>query len=130
MWNKKYEVLVIEADSQPNVAVYTMRYSHTDGRTVTKVERVSEPNLLRKIAIDSINELERIDSINELIARPILGEVDLNPKPLTPDEIKSQEIETSKRELEKSSIDLKLGVIKQEEYDNVLAGYRTLLGSK
>lgn len=127
MWLKKYEIVSVVADPTPNMAVYTLRYFNEKGGTVDRVERTGDPSTLNQLAMRNIADLERIDAINTAISTPPLGEVDLTPVPLTPEQIHERELIQKKNELSQASTDLKLGVITDAEYQTILAEYKTLV---
>src|SRR3990167_6601768 len=74
-------ITAVASDEIASIAKVTIEYS--DGvRNKIITERISDPDSIKKIVLDGINELNRIDAINELIANPPVGEVDLSiPQP-------------------------------------------------
>lgn len=130
MWLQKYEIVNVQGDSTPTMANYTLKYFNDDGRTTERTERTGEPSSLSGLAKRNINDLERIDKVNTDIANPPLGEVNLTPPPLTPEQAHEQEVAKKKNELNQAAIDLKLGVITQEQYDIILVEYKDLISNK
>lgn len=81
MWKAK--ITSIKSDPSANVALTSFQYYHTDGRTKDITERISNPDSIQEIVFNGIRELERVDSINNLISNPTIGDVVI-PTPVQP----------------------------------------------
>lgn len=71
MWTANIQSIVTSGTA--GIATMLTKYSHTDGRTVIINDNLSDPTSYAKIITDKINDLTRIDAINNLIANPPLG---------------------------------------------------------
>lgn len=117
MWSVK--ITHISDDEEPNTARVSFHYTHTDGRTVTKIERVHEPSSLMQIARDGLRERERQDAIAALIAMDP-ATIDLTPPEPTPEQIARNEYEMKRQRLIQARQDLELGLISQAEVDDLV----------
>jgi hypothetical protein len=123
MW--KASIRSVLSDATPSVAQVTIEYA--DGERVkTVVERISDPNSIKQIALNGLKELNRADDIASLIANPTLGELDFSTPGPTQGEIEKQTYEQKRRELIQVKQDLDLGLINQTTYETKLSEVKAL----
>jgi hypothetical protein len=119
MW--KANIKQVFASDTPSVASVQIDYVNDDGRKETRYERISDPNSIKSIAQNGINELNRIDAITAFLANPPLGALDLTSPILTQEEINQNTLTDQRQILIQAKQDLDLGLIDQATYDNQLS---------
>lgn len=74
------EVISVVANGTSGVFKVTISYSKEDVFVKSCEYRLSEPSTIRQIALNEIQELERIDRVNALVADPssVLGPITLS----------------------------------------------------
>lgn len=115
-------------DATPSVIKAIVEYR--DGSKVVQREyRISEPQALRKIIQDQVNELMRQDQVAAYLAAPPLGPVDYNPKPPAPTLTDAQRstLENARQRLTRLKDALDLGLITQTQYTNRLDNIKAAL---
>ncbi len=128
MWTGNKKSII--ADPVPGIFVMTVTY--TDGQNTQEItDRYSDPNeqTIKKIISDKINELNRIDAVNALIANPTLGPVDLTPPQPTQEQLDENAYNQQRQQLIQSKQDLDLGLIQQSDYDSLLQDTQTKLNT-
>jgi hypothetical protein len=84
------------------------------------MNRISEPESIKKIALDGLRELERIDAVKALVENPKLGLLDFTVPEPTQEEVDRQIYEEKRMGLIRLKQDLELGLIDQKVYDEAL----------
>ena len=107
--NVKSVIKDYEAD---NVAFVTIEYTKGE-KIVSKDYRISDPRVLKHIVRNQIEELERLDIVQDFIANPPIGVVELDAPPSVPTEedIVAQVKEEQRRRLRILKEDVELGLI-------------------
>lgn len=118
MWQAQIDSATSDPDAK--VARVAIKYFNNDGRNDTVIERVSEPGTIKQIVQNGINERNRRDAIDILIANPPIGEVVLAPVPPSDTELALQEYQKGRQALIESKQDLDLGIIDQATYDDLV----------
>lgn len=119
MWTSN--IISVEADDVSGIAKITFRYVHFDGRVKDIVERISEPDSVKKIASDGLRELNRIDAIADLISNPPLGEIDFSIPSLNQEQIEEKKYIEKRNKLIQLKQDLDLKLIDEETYNEALS---------
>lgn len=118
MW--KAQILSINSDPNAFLAQVEIKYFKGNEEMIV-MERVSEPESIKKIITDGVVELNRVDRIKNLILNPTLGEVDVTVPEPTPEVIEEKQYQENRQKLIVMKQDLDLGLITQDTYNEFLA---------
>jgi hypothetical protein len=80
MWKKQIDIEILEGKEKGQIGV-NFKYVNEDGQRTDEVleKIVSNPDSLEQIAQDHINELDRLDKLQDLVDRKSFT-IDLTPK--------------------------------------------------
>ena len=118
MWTANITSITKRADNLS----FEMSVDFTDGKqTFTIPFLVSDPNSVKRLVANQINQYEAIDAF---IANPPLGPVDVTPEPAPPlptdTDLAKQDYAAKRAALVQAKSDLSLGLIDQAVYDSLL----------